>query len=450
MTVQTSLMPTGWTAFSRKTLMALICLLLPWGTLRAQPTSQQEGANQKLPPGVNISGPVDPLMKINDALISREKLEEFKRLQTDYVQALRSGEITSQSRKLIREGIETRLYAMTIPEQYGNINGLRRTFMRDLVNYAGANQINPRIKRKFREMVLTETLDVLKDLLQNQLDVRVVAAAIAGELNIVEEDRRTQTPAEPFEPSLMFLVAILEDAKQHQAVKINAVQGIIRIISSEQVKLPRNDLLQTALVMEQQLKDADTYYWYQIRLIQGLVATQIDVNRAGEPFIVTGLVQTMSDANRDPRVRSQAAYSLPRVPIPGNVNLGIIAWQVARTCEQLALEYNEKPGQIYWISTFLKIYGAFQPLKKGQEQGLIYLTSQAGFAAHQPMVATAYDNTLPVVKAVFNNKGGVKLAPNTIVPLTDWLKENDPGQNPIYPGGPTAAQLTANLEVGGP
>ena len=450
MTKHTQISPIGWTFRSSRSLLTLLCLLIPCGTLSAQPTSQQSKDDQKLPPGIKISGPVDPLKKLNDPLITQDRVDGFKRLQTDYVQALRTGDITAESRKLIRQGIETRLFAMTIPEQYENINGLRRTFMRDLVNYAGANQINPRLKRKFREMVLTETLAVLGQLLENQLDVRVVAAAIAGDLNIIEEDRRTQTPAEPFEPSLEFLRNIVKDANQHQAVKINAISGIMRIVSSDQLKLPRNDVLETATELAEELKNPNTHYWYQVRLIQGLVSTQIDKNRAGEPFIVTGLVQAMGDPKRDPRVRAQASYSLPRVPMEPNVNVGLLAWQTAKTCEQLALEYNQKPEQVYWISCFLKIYGAFQPLKKGQEEGLIYLTSQAAFAAHQPMVANAYDNSLPVVKAVFDNKGGVQLAPNAIVPLTDWLKENDPGKAPIYPGGPTAGQQASNTPVGGP
>lgn len=444
------MLPIGWTLISRRLLLTFLCLVIPLDSVSAQPTSQQTDDDQALPPGVRISGPVDPLKNINDPLISQDEVNAFKRQQTDYFQALRAGEVTSESRKLIREGIENRLLAMTIPEQFENINGLRRTFMRDLVNYAGANQINPRLKRKFREMVLSETLDVLEKLLQNQLDVRVVAASIAGELNIVEEDRRTQTPAEPYEPSLEFLRKIVTDTNQHQAVKINAIQGIIRILSSEQLKLPRNDVLETAMEMEQELKNPNTYYWYQVRLIQGLVATQIDKNRSGEPFIVTRLVQAMGDANRDPRVRAEAAYSLPRVPIEPNVNVGLLAWQTAKTCEQLAMEYNKAPEQVYWISCFLKLYGAFQPLKKGEEEGLIFLTSQAAFAVHQPMVANAYDNSLPLVKAIFDNKGGVKLAPNTIVPLTDWLKDNNPGEAAIYPGGPTAGQQTANSQVGGP
>jgi len=435
-------------------ILAVFCMGITSSMVFAQETSEQQAKKQALPPGVSLSGKRDPLKDLEKPLITVDRLTGFKPKQTDYVQALRSGETTGRSREIITEGIEVRLYALTLPEQIENINTLRRTFQRDLVNYAGANQINPRQKAKFREMVLTETLRVLGELLDNQLDVRVTAATIAGELNIVEEDRRTQTPSEPFKPSLQFLNDILRDQDQHQAVKIAAVHGIMRILGRDDIlKFPRNEKLQTAELLEDELQKENTYFWYQQKLIQGLQSTQIDVDRSGAPFIVQVLTKVMSDSNRDSRVRSDAAYTVSRIPIAANVNLSLLAWQIAKVVEELGMEYNKAPEKAYWTNSFLKLYGAFQPLKKGAEEGLIFLTSKAAFAAHQGKVKEAYEQSVAVVKSVWDNQGGVKLAPNKLVPLSDWLKANDPGQAALYPGGPTAAQLAnANkpAAVGGP
>ncbi len=435
-------------------LLVVFCMSVTSSAVIAQDTSQEQAKKEALPSGISLSGARDPLKDLEKPLITVDELTSFKPKQTDYVQALRAGETTGRSREIITEGIEVRLYALTIPEQIENINSLRRTFYRDLVNYAGANQINPRQKRKFREMVLTETLRVLKEMLDNQLDVRVTAATMAGELNIVEEDRRTQTPAEPFKPSLQFLNDILSDQSQHQAVKIAAVHGIMRMMGRDDIlKFPRNEKLQTAELLEKELQKEKTFFWYQQKLIQGLRSAQIDVDRSGAPFIVQILAKVMVDPNRDPRVRAEAAYAISRVPIPANVNVGMLAWQVAKAAEGLAMEYNKAPEKAHWINSFLKIYGAFQPLKRGNEEGLIFMTSQAAYSAHQAKVKEAYDQTVAVVKAIWDNNGGVKLAPNKLVPLSDWLKANDPGQVKLYPGGPTAAQLNANIPTaaaGGP
>ncbi len=435
-------------------LLVVFCISVTSSTVIAQDTSQEQAKKESLPPVVSLSGARDPLKDLEKPLITAQEVSEFRPKQSDYVQALRAGETTGRSREIITEGIEVRLYVMTLPEQIENINTLRQTFQRELVNYAGANQINPRQKRKFREMVLTETLRVLKELLENQLDVRMTAATMAGQLNIVEEDRRTQTPAEPFKPSLQFLNDILRDQNQHQAVKILAVHGIMRILGRDDIlKFPRNEKLQTAELLEKELQKEKTFFWYQQKLIQGLRSTQMDVDRSGAPFVVQILAKVIGDPNRDPRVRAEAAYAISRVPIPANVNLGMLAWQVAKAAEGLAMEYNKAPEQAHWINSFLKIYGAFQPLKRGKEEGLIFMTTQAAYSAHQAKVKEAYDLTVIIVKAIWDNNGGVKLAPNKLVPLSDWLKANDPGQTALYPGGPTASQLNAKDQTaatGGP
>jgi len=432
----------------RRCLLTALCVCFFPVTLFGQPSSDESDQNESLPADMRLSGERDPLLDVEKPLITPKELDDFKRKQTDYVQALRAGETTGRSRELIREGLEVRLFAMTIPEQFPNINGLRRTFMRDIQNYAGAQQINPRQKRKFRSMVLSQTLEVLQELLQNNLQVRVAAASIAGDLNIVEEDRRARTPAEPFEPVLPFLTEIIKDSEQHQAVKIAAIQGIIRLLKSDEIlKLPRNDKLLTAEAMAEELKKPETYFWYQQNLIRGMQASGIDVDRSGDPFIIQGLAQVLGDSRRDPRARAEAAYTLPRVEMPANVNLGLLSWQVTKATQELALEYNNSPEKVYWISTFMKMYGAFKPLKKDAEEGLIHLSTQAVFSAHQEQVQEAYAQSVAVVKSVWDNQGGVKLKPSTLVPITDWLKENDPGQTPLYPGGPTAAQISSGKQT---
>ena len=65
-------------------------------------------------------------------------------------------------------------------------------------------------------------------------------------------------------------------------------------------------------------------------------------------------------------------------------------------------------------------------------------------AAHQPTVLASYQQALPVLKSVFDNRGGVELDPADTAPLGDWLKANDPKEYSVFPGGRELTQNPSN------
>lgn len=418
----------------------------------AQPESKPA---DPLPSNFSLPGETSPTVEINEPLITSEKLTHFQRTQSNYNKALRDGTIDAQSRKLIEEGIAARMLAVTLKEQRANLTALRTTVLRDIKTHAGRNELTPRLKRKFREMVLDEVLKNARLLLKNNQTARLFAMTVVNELNIVEEDRRTQTPAEPYEPALALMREVVNDPEQDAAVKIIALQGIKRFLENPQLKLARNDLLQTAEDLAKELKDPTTHYWLQQNLIRALRATQIDVNRANQPFIVQGLAEVMNDPKRHPLVRCDAAYTIPRVPLANTVNLSLISWQIAKLTQEMATEYNKNPNHFWWQSAFFRLYGAYQPLQKGANNALIPIAATPAMVAHQPNVVAAYQQALPVMKAVFENKGGVKLDQADIAPLGEWLKANEPSESSVYDGGPPLTQndstnATSSVNTTGP
>ena len=421
-------------------LSALGVLTFLASSTSAQPADEPAEA---LPPSFRLKGEKSPALEINEPLITEQALQTFQRKQSDFNKALRAGEITASSRKQIEDGIAARMLEVTIPERRHNATTLRKVLMRDIGTYAGYNETNPRLKRKFKEMVLDEVLKNSQLLLKNHLKARVFAISIVKDLNIVEEDLRTQTPAEPYLPALPFMRAVVNDPEQDPAVKIIALQGIKRILESDQLKIPRNDLLQTAEDLVKELKDPDSYYWFQQNLIRAIASTKIDVDRADKPFIVQELAQVMSDPKRHPLVRCEAAYTIPRVPLSNSVNLSVIAWQIARLTQEMTVEYNKNPEQFWWQSAFFRLYAAFQPIRKDSTTALIPISKTPPMAAHQANVLGAYQQALPVIKAVFENRGGIKLEPAVTAPLSDWLKANDPGSSSVYTNGPP---ITRNIQ----
>jgi len=425
-------------------------------TVLASSTNAQQPAEPKeeLPSNFTLPGEKLPTTEIDEPLISAEELRNFERNKSEYNRQLRQGELTSTTRKLISEGIAARMLIVTIPEERKNLTLHRNVLMTDVNRYAAKNEPNPRQKRKFREMVMEEVLKNASKMLENHQTARVFAIAAVKDLNIVEEDLRTQTPAEPYEPGLKFMRDVVNDPEQNAPVKIVALQGIERILESDQLKLPRNELLQTAEDLVKDLKDPNTYYWFQQNVIRALRATKtIDVNRAGEPFIVQAFAEVLSDPKRHPLVRAEAAYSIPRVPIVNNVDLSVIAWQIAKLTQELATEYNKQPQHFWWQAAFFRLYASFQPIQDGATDALIPLSKTPSMAKHEAKVLAAYQQSLPVIKAIFDNQGGVKLEPSTTAPLSDWLKENDPGVHIVYPNGPPVTQndsTTTTVNTNGP
>jgi hypothetical protein len=403
----------------------------------AQPAPESE---EELPSKFSLPGEKSPTMEINEPLISPQALQTFRRNYPEYTKALRQGEITSESRKLVEDGIAARMLRVTIPEEQKDLTQHRSTLMRDIKTYAGRNQPNPRERRKFKQMVLDEVLKNARKMLTNHQIARIFAISVVKDLNIEEEDLRNRVPPEPYEPALDFMREVVNDPEQNDPVKIIALQGIKRILDSTQLKLARNHLLQTAEDLVKELKDPNTHYWMQQNLIRAVRSTQIDVDRAGKPFIVQTLAEVLSDAKRHPLVRAEAAYSIPRVPLPNNVDLSLISWQIAKLTQEMAEEYNKNPQKFWWQAVFFRLYAAFQPIQEGASDALLPISETPAMAKHQAKVLAAYQQSFPVMKAVFDNRGGVKLDPATTAPLGDWLKENDPGEYIVYPNGPPLTQ----------
>ncbi len=427
--------------FSRALVRAAVpafLALLGYASIGVRPASAwDEAAAPAVEPVISTEIDADSPLAQDNALIDQQTILEFRREQTKYFNALRVADPKAPTMSLVKTGIRVRVLSMSVPEFRGSMGLLRKTLHRDLKQFLGERQTNPRIKQQFREMVLEEIVAHCRELLKNHFLVRMQAATLLSELNTIEENRTTSTPATPYDKALIPLREIVTDPDQHVSVKITALRGIHRLLTSPMLNYSGNDQLDTAVLLEAQLRSHETHWWYQNTLVQTLMASEVATDRDQKPFVVQILAEVMADPKRDPRVRCSAALAIGRVPLDPKVNLSALSYQVAALTREMFDAYNLNPTGVYWNQCFMDLYGAFQAFnaaERNDKKGLV-LQSQTGvFSQHQQLVDAAFKQVATVVNGVFTNRGSTVLPQNVSAPLIDWLKTNHPGEIVVYPG----------------
>lgn len=399
--------------------------------------------------------PAAPPVEYQPLVTEQDRLD-YRKYASKFAAALREGEPKGPALTMIRNGLKFRVLALsappakltlTEPEFRRRVAGERNALIRDIRIYAGFRQTNDRLKIQFRKIVLDEVIKHCKTLLQNREDVRIQAATLIGQLNLIEDDHQGN-PALPYEGMLQPLMEVVSSPDQPEPVKIAALYGIRRALSDVRINFSKNDLLDTAEKLTAQLKSNQTFFWYQFALVETLSLSTIDANLSGQPFIVQSLAEVVADGKRDPRVRCAAAEALGRVPIAPNVDVSVLSYQIAALTSEMLDAYRADPKKVYWLQCFFDLYASFQPLNAGQRannKGLLMLVAANGpFAAgkspkfnanHPDVVKESYDRVVPVINFVLNKDHGAGKIPASVTqPLATWLKEKDPGQIVIYDG----------------
>lgn len=232
---------------------------------------------------------------------------------------------------------------------------------------AASQQTNRNRQREFREALCKALTAELQDVLVNSnLAVRIQAATLLGNLNLMERSIVGSEPAIAYSPALGALLDGLEDTEEDKAsndallgAKVAAVEGVKRIAAEAQT-IDATLRYRAADVMSAELAKTDTHYWYQMRLAEALAAINVDLNRSREPVVTTALLNVIGDPDRHRIVRTAAAKALSRTPIPaGKFDADAAAQQILAMGRELALEYNRNPNYTDWHNVFWNLLLAF-------------------------------------------------------------------------------------------
>ncbi len=425
------------------------------GTAQAQPPARGKSAAPPqadpngtapsaagLPPG--YQAPRDPPASMLEEknLLTPEEREQFKKeLSAKYSKPTRNGEIRgAEVQAGIRNGIRYRLNELTIAKNRRDLPKIReRLTIQDLRQAGSTAGMKVEALREFRRQLLQMVVDETEHLFDNNYYVRLQAALLLGELNLMEEDPAKGFVREAFPPAAKPLCRVILDPEQPEAVKIVSVLSLIRIVRQGNPNVEQKRDIATAVVSE--LKRTETHYWYQSRLAEvlGSIDVPLDLNR--EPFVFNVLNSVLKDRNqRDLRVRVQAAWSLGRHPLVPQVDLPQLAADLAAVGLDLAQEHAKNPGQAHWKRSAVTLYFAFKAKNKTdmeatrQREGGLLNNPQAAAPAKE-----AYDQLLPVITSLIN---GDRVAPELIQSLGKWVDDKK--------GTPASSEnKPLNLNVGG-
>lgn len=464
-------------------------------------TNQKKG--KKKPPTASPELLIDkPLTTQAD--VDKLKNRNFKNIE----KAIRKGTLQGNEDG-IREWVRLRVYAMTLKthrvgvtvvedpkkRKKNQLEGVTihkdRQRLMDVVRKSTFTMDDETLKLAMREFLCREIVKRCEDLLDNHLAVRIQAVTILTQLNILEKKALAgRKHAIAYAPAGLLLAKILEDPKQHIAVKLVAVSGMTRISRTGDVDYGMTVTISRRMgnAVLTELQKKKTHYKYQVRLAESLGALKIDLDLRNQPIYVDRLCRTMIDADRHPEVRSMAAEALGVAQYsPGNFNPQIrhlIVHEILRTTHEIAGNYNmavvaakkaaekaeaeaeaeaatfaeakaafkatfiKELGQTNWKFGFLRVYFSFE--------GHPFLRKHLGNVGlavrfpNEQFVDAALALTKPVVKHMVEKGGYYKdNAPQPIPKsmmdaIAKWIKDNPPKVDRLSVGLPPLRNANAS------
>lgn len=387
---------------------------------------------EKLPDG--YSPPPNPpeLMTLDQPLLNDDELAANKKLLGKYREKLRKGENqTKEDKDIIEKGLKYRLYVMTHKDQERDLHRRREELVQDL-RTAGSILSKADQQAAFRKAILLEVIRLADPLLKNSFYVRLQAATLLGELELVPADPNKNIKLEMFTPACEPLIKVLDDPEQPLPVKIAAARSLVRLCKYSGLNLPPVEMRhRIAKSVLNELAKANTHYWYQMRLVEVLSTLDIALDlQTRKPFVVTALQDVLNDPQRDWHVRAEAAWALGRTPFdPGQVDVPAVMRDIMQFALDLAKAAQQSPTDPKWKTCLFRVYLAFQPASADDREAT--RRTRAGLlnsplTTAQSQAQEPYKLIVPIVNAVINDK---PITAQMLQALDAWLQKAKPQVN---------------------
>lgn len=402
--------------------------------------------SEKLPPGFQPPPERLAIMDLEQPIATKEELDKLnKESVPKWFKVKNECDLSPTGRKVVQDWVRYKLAVMTLKEMphrgakedkqtvISQLPALHKRFIEELQNI-GNPAVRPADKAQFVDFLGKEVVRQIPELLKNNFYVRLHATMILGEMDY----------AGAYDLLLQLIQAkdIHDDEVngQPEAVKILAAMGLIRIVHyANPAPLPKDkNIIAHAVVSE--LMKQDTYWWYQLRLLEVLRYCDIagvDPANNNKPFVVDCLLAIIKDQKRHWYVRSKACYVLGRVPLPPTANSS----DVVNTVGQFALDLTNaaaaKPNNPAWKACFWDLYLAFHSNSTAKEKDVdAERKMDGGFLSRiKPTANPLYVLVVPLVSDILNDKvpnAGSRLSLDNFIKTTKQAA-NPAGQNVTVP-----------------
>ncbi len=230
---------------------------------------------------------------------------------------------------------------------------------------------------------------------------------------------------------------MVKDDKQLTAVRIWGVNGLVRLATLPEVNSQlRYQIVDTLVAQMNSSGKEKAHEWYQFRLAEGLGKLNVVQNQDKRPYVPQALARVLTDTGRPWLVRAEAAQSLGRLPYDSNIDVGLLAYEMARLAQQMTEAYGKEPKLAIWKLCFMKVYGGFKPLEEDdgskQKRGLLaQVESRPVLSQYKRTVQESFDLVLPIVVKVVSDEKE-KEVDVLQANLKKWLDQNVPKSFKIH------------------
>ena len=350
------------------------------------------------------------IMSLEQPIVTKDELAKLKKdFAGKFTKALRDCDLSANGKQIIEGGVRFKLAEMTLQEKkkdlpdFYKLPELHKTLMREITTGIGSPSVKPADVALMVQFVNQEIVKQIPELLTNNFYVRLHAVLILSEMD--------------FAPAHVLLLQVIQAKDiqddpikgQPQAIKIAAMQGLVRILRF--TAPPVKDRTVIAMAIVDELKKIDTHWWYQLRLIEGLRHMTVAIDAGNnKPFVIDALLAVIKDPKRSWPVRAKACYALGRVPIPAAVNPADVVTAIADCALQLSNASQARPNNPVWKNCFWDLYLAFKPDgtkdKDGKDKDLEAEKKIAGglLARFKQAAQPAYEVIVPICSGVIQGK----------------------------------------------
>lgn len=371
-----------------------------------------------------------------------------------------SADASAKGKAIVDKWAKWRMNQLTLKSNHKRLHQVRDEIVYDISLAGNSSRVNRKQAEEFRNYLCDQVTQRATELLDNNFHVRLNAVIILAQLNLTDESK--DIPEQAYGKAAIPLITVINTPtgggvdEQLEAVKIQAAIGLGRInllappadlAISVQGQNLRNLIANTLIA---QLQDPKTNSWYQMRLCESLASIDLinDVT-SGLPIIVKQLSEVLADREREFCVRARAARSLGRCVLPPGVNTEKLVFQIVLLEHEMALAYQKRPNEYYWMDCFLDVYFAFRPVTDTENQ--LYGSKRLPGLSQKNLgnlVREGYQQILPITNHVINQKGffppkeGEPWAKNAPIPaqlisdLGKWLQDHQPASHKLTPNLP--------------
>ncbi len=433
---------------------------IPPGDVRAE----GEDKDKPLPAGQIQDRQVLPEMEIDNELYTDGDEKEFlRKYKTAFEKALQSPALTDDEKKAIDAGAKYHIYRFTmkkyreeeVPLPKGadapanaaaagpkeRLHDLRKRLL-DLIKLSAKTQVA-------REYFLKQIMERCGELLDNNYVVRQNIILLLGQLSSSFPAAGKNADPTPYDAAYPVLLKVIKDDKQHEALKVDALIGLLRMcrIGLQQTD-PNSDKKRAdiAMALAPELAKKTTHWWYQARLAECLGAAGVTYEPANKsnPIVLQTLAEVVADDQRHFQARVEAAKAIGRLPLDNSLNIAPVVYHVVNLGYQIIQANNANPKKEPWGNYFFtpqpqlgfSLYYAFR-----SENGTVRVAGgkrKPGLLEALPAtkeVSDAYQQVLPMTLHFIDNPGKPVPAP-LLNGIDTWLKGHVPANNRITSSSP--------------